>query len=93
MNELHLIAYDTPSDQRRRRVAKVLEGYGHRVQDSVFECWLNPLQRDALLQRLRRQLSLRQDSLRIYILCAKDVADVQCLGVGGRPHDPDPPVI
>jgi CRISPR-associated protein Cas2 len=93
MNELHLIAYDTPNDKRRRRVAKVLEGYGQRVQDSVFECWLNPLQRAALLHRLRRQLHLRHDTLRVYILCGKDVADVQCFGGGEHPHDPDPPVV
>lgn len=37
-NDTHryLIAYDVPSDRRRTRLAKILSGYGDRVQFSVF---------------------------------------------------------
>ena len=31
-----LIAYDIPDDRRRSRAARVLEGFGDRVQYSVF---------------------------------------------------------
>jgi len=43
---LHLIfvaplsGYDIPSDKRRKKVSDLLEGYGQRVQYSVFECVL-----------------------------------------------------
>lgn len=51
---LFLVAYDIADDQRRRRVADLLEGKGRRLQRSVFELRLDP---DALPD-LRRQLGL-----------------------------------
>ena len=41
---LWVIAYDSPSNKRRRKLAKLLEGYGERLQWSVFECRLQPHQ-------------------------------------------------
>ena len=38
---LHLIAYDIASDKRLRRVARICEDYGIRVEKSVFECDLS----------------------------------------------------
>lgn len=37
-NDTHryLIAYDVPNDRRRTRLAKLLVGYGDRIQYSVF---------------------------------------------------------
>ena len=32
----HLISYDVRDDGRRRKVARLLEGYGERLQYSVF---------------------------------------------------------
>lgn len=37
----YLISYDISDARRLRRVAKVLEGYGTRLQYSVFECPLD----------------------------------------------------
>ena len=39
---LYLAAYDLASNARRSRVARVLESYGRRIQDSVFEVWVDP---------------------------------------------------
>ena len=47
-----VVSYDISDDKRRRMVAKLLEGYGYRVQYSVFECDLSLKQ----LQKLRREL-------------------------------------
>ena len=47
--QLWVIAYDSPCDKRRRKMAKLLKGYGERLQWSVFECRLQPHQ----LLRLR----------------------------------------
>ena len=38
---LYLIAYDISIDARRTKLAELLEGFGQRVQRSVFECDLN----------------------------------------------------
>ena len=40
----HVISYDIPDDQRRSRLAKVLKGFGTRVQYSVFEAHLTNAQ-------------------------------------------------
>ena len=69
----HLLAYDVRDDKRLRRTAKVLEGFGERLQDSVFRCKLSARQ----LERLRWELSKvmsREDSLLVVPLCAGCVA-------------------
>jgi CRISPR-associated protein Cas2 len=59
---------DSAGRKRLRKVAKACEGYGQRVQNSVFECTLS----EALLEKLRAKLvdiiHREQDSLRIYFL-------------------------
>ncbi|MCC6179712.1 MAG: CRISPR-associated endonuclease Cas2 [Chloroflexi bacterium] len=63
------VATDTTAGRRRlRRVAKVCEGYGQRVQLSVFECTLNEASLELLLHRLLREMSPTEDSLRVYRL-------------------------
>jgi len=39
---VYLAVYDITADRRRRRVADALASYGHRIQKSVFEVWLDP---------------------------------------------------
>jgi CRISPR-associated protein Cas2 len=68
-----LVAYDVATDtaegrRRLRRVAKVCEGYGQRVQKSVFECTLTTAELELLKHRLRGEMSPTEDSLRIYRL-------------------------
>jgi len=61
-----VIAYDTPSNSRRRKLAKLLEGYGLRVQWSVFECNLRREQLQQLRQRLERLIVPSDDSVRLW---------------------------
>ena len=37
-----LVCYDVRDPKRLRKAAKHMEGYGERMQYSVFRCWLNP---------------------------------------------------
>lgn len=48
----YVAAYDIADDRRRDRVARVLLDFGRRVQQSVFEVWLNPDDVPALRRRL-----------------------------------------
>ncbi len=59
------ICYDLSSNQERRRVDKLLKGYGFRVQKSVFECHLTPNQKRQLRQALT-QLALCSGNVRMY---------------------------
>lgn len=68
-----LITYDvatsTPKGAKRlRRVAKICLDYGQRVQNSVFECKLEPSHYVELKQRLLNEIDLETDSIRIYNL-------------------------
>ena len=68
-----LITYDvatsTPEGAKRlRRVAKACENRGQRVQNSVFECELDPAQFEFLKQKLISLIDHRHDSLRFYHL-------------------------
>lgn len=70
---LVLVAYDvsttSPEGRRRlRRVAKACLDYGQRVQNSVFECQVDPTQWAGLKQRLIDIFKPAEDSLRFYYL-------------------------
>jgi CRISPR-associated protein Cas2 len=68
-----LVTYDvnTLSAEGRRRLRKVARAcldYGQRVQESVFECKVNEMQRELLLTQLLSIIEPKEDSLRVYLL-------------------------
>lgn len=68
-----LITYDvdttTASGRKRlRQVAKQCVNHGQRVQQSVFECLLDPAQFIQLKSRLETIINEETDSLRYYLL-------------------------
>jgi len=65
------VATSTPGGEKRlRRVAKVCEDYGQRVQNSVFECKVDPARFVFLKQELLAVIDPAKDSLRFYNLGA-----------------------
>lgn len=90
-----LVTYDvdttTPEGQRRlRAVAKICEGYGIRVQKSVFEVVCNPTERLLLEAALRSTIKAAQDSVRIYQLPRGTLENAKHLGNATKPahHGP-----
>ena len=80
-----LITYDinteTSSGQKRlRKVAKACQNYGQRVQNSVFECLLDPAQLTQLRHRLTELIDVEKDSLRFYNLGDKWTGRVDHVG-------------
>lgn len=68
-----VVSYDVstkePGGQRRlHRIGKACLDFGQRVQDSVFECIVDPDQWTALKLRLLETFDPDQDSLRFYFL-------------------------
>jgi CRISPR-associated protein Cas2 len=68
-----LITYDvsteTTAGQRRlRQVAKQCQNYGQRVQNSVFECIIDPARLKQLQATLENLIDKDTDSLRFYYL-------------------------
>lgn len=88
-----VVAYDIPDDRRRLRVANVLEGFGDRVQHSVFEVLLDHATMENLQQCLRREVNPDEDALRLYPLCEQCVRDVHDLGITKAAPFMEPDVI
>ncbi len=68
-----LVSYDVSTvdkagRSRLRRAAKACLNFGQRVQNSVFECDIDPAQWAVLKERLVTLIDPEQDSLRFYFL-------------------------
>ncbi|MCP5332672.1 MAG: CRISPR-associated endonuclease Cas2 [Pseudomonadales bacterium] len=68
---LVVVTYDVSTEtaagrRRLRRVAKVCESTGQRVQKSVFECQVNEMQLEQLERALLAEIDEAQDNLRFY---------------------------
>jgi len=68
---LMIVTYDVSTEtragrKRLRRVAKVCESVGQRVQKSVFECQVNQMQFEDLERRLLAEIDDTVDNLRFY---------------------------
>lgn len=92
-----LVSYDVSTrddvgKRRLRRVARLCENYGQRVQNSVFECLVDPSQWVVLRAGLLSEADPAKDSLRFYFLGAEWKRRVE--HVGTKPaYDPEGPLI
>ena len=80
-----VVSYDvdttTPAGAKRlRKVAKVCESRGCRVQNSVFEAIVNPAQLVELQARLGSVIDSDKDSIRIYRLGSNWKPRITCMG-------------
>ncbi|CAM2834979.1 CRISPR-associated endonuclease Cas2 [Skermania piniformis] len=81
----HLIAYDISDPTRLRRVCKVMEAYGERLQYSVFLCDLSPLERSQWRTDIHDQMNYGEDSVVIIDMGPlHSCAEVTTLGVPRR---------
>jgi CRISPR-associated protein Cas2 len=92
-----LVTYDVSTEsaagrKRLRRVAKVCVNCGQRVQNSVFECLVDPAQFAMLRDRLTAEIKSEEDSLRFYFLGQNWQRRVE--HIGAKPtYDPEGPLI
>ncbi len=82
---LVLITYDvsvlTSEGRRRlRHIAKVCLDHGMRVQNSVFECEVDPSQWVACKDQLLEIYEPQEDSLRFYMLGSKGRGKIEHYG-------------
>lgn len=87
-----LVTYDvnttTPEGRRRlRKVAKLCEGYGLRVQKSVFEVVCNDTDLLQLTDSITRIIDHDHDSIRIYRMQLGAFQSVRTIGTAtALPH-------
>lgn len=88
-----LVTYDvnteTPEGRRRLRlVAKTCVNYGQRVQNSVFECLVDPVQLAQIRKELESIIDPQKDSLRYYFLGSNWKKRVEHVGAK-ESYDPE----
>ena len=94
---LMLVTYDVATGdaagrRRLRRVARLCQDFGQRVQYSVFECDVDAAQWAALRARLIDAIDPESDSLRFYRLGANWRDRVEHAG-NKAAYDPDGPLV
>ncbi|ADE56270.1 CRISPR-associated endonuclease Cas2 [Aminobacterium colombiense] len=89
MKKWFIISYDIRNEKRLRKVAKLMEGYGQRIQYSVFRLHLN----ERGLEHLRWKLSkctTAEDGLLITELCEKCISRLRMRnGENAWPDEPE----
>ncbi len=94
---LMLVTYDIATDgahapKRLRRVARLCQDFGQRVQYSVFECQVDPAQWIQLRNQLIGAIDDRVDSLRFYRIGSNWRSRVEHVGAKAS-YDPDGPLL
>lgn len=94
---LVVVAYDVNTEsaagrRRLRRVARICENHGQRVQNSVFECWVDPGQWVRLRAKLIAEIADDLDSLRFYFLGDNWKGRIEHVGAK-ESYDPEGPLI
>jgi CRISPR-associated protein Cas2 len=87
---LVLVVYDIPDDRRRVKLATFLEGYGRRVQYSVFECFLSLQEMKILYDKVKKRVKPELDNVRFYWIAADALP--RTLTIGSAMPEPPPSV-
>ena len=72
-----LLIYDIVDNRQRTRFAKLMLGYGYRVQKSAFEVMLTKKKYNQMISQIPGYCS-KEDSIRIYRITGK--SQVTCWG-------------
>ncbi|ROQ92054.1 CRISPR-associated endonuclease Cas2 [Desulfosoma caldarium] len=87
MSMFYVVCFDISDDRTRYRVAKVLKGYGYRVQKSVFECpRLTEKKLLTLMDRVDRLIDHTTDTVRFYRQCEACLKSFEHVGLGLTPE-------
>ena len=77
-----VIGYDCSDDKRRLKISKIMMDYGDRVQYSVFEADLDKEMLQEMMERLRKVINSKEDSIRIYHICQNCLRQTAIKGRG-----------
>ncbi|NUM35038.1 MAG: CRISPR-associated endonuclease Cas2 [Candidatus Brocadiae bacterium] len=80
MKKNYLIGYDISNEKRLTKVAKIVQGFGTRVQYSFFHCFLSEKQKRQLKSRLKKTINQNQDQIIILPITQKQLQEIEILG-------------
>lgn len=85
----YIVSYDIANPKRLRNVARIVEGFGYRLQFSVFECMLDPLRLEEMKAELVETIHHTEDQV-LFIALGTKQADsslaIESLGIPYKQH-------
>lgn len=94
MRRTYLVCYDIADDRRLHKVHKTVRGFGDRLQYSVFECQLTPVDLTRCRTRLSKIIDHRADQVIFVDLGPADGRGDRVITALGKPYAPfDSPCI
>lgn len=78
---LWVITYDIADNRRRRELAKLLSQRLERVQESVFEGWLNFMEIREVIAQVEQIIQPDADKVRAYPLAVRNEKRYQSIGL------------
>jgi CRISPR-associated protein Cas2 len=82
----YLVSYDISDPKRLRRIARIMEGYGYRVQFSVFQCPLDDLRLEQLKADVVPAINSDEDQVLIVCLGPESEQTFRRFDSLGRPY-------
>ena len=79
-----LVAYDIAEPSRLRKIAKIMEDYGDRVQYSVFEMDIDFKIFQTMKRRTEAVLHKDEDGVKYFFLCKRCAGQVEAMGLEGE---------
>lgn len=89
MSRFFAICFDISDPKRLRAVSNTLENYGTRVQRSLFECHLDTENICNLKNTIEGLIDKKEDHVRYYPMCPKDIEKIRIEGHGKITLDKD----
>lgn len=88
----YIVTYDVRDDKRLKKVAMKMEGFGVRIQYSVFKCKLSDREMERMKWEVTSLMKI-EDDLLIIRLCCKCRSNIYHRGAGNSWDDKDEPCI
>lgn len=82
MRQTYLIIYDIRDPVRLRKLAKIAEDYGLRMQKSVFQAELEDAELWQMKRRMLTTIEPQEDGIKIFCLCKACKAKRTGAGIG-----------
>ena len=76
-------------DRRRQRLSEALLDFGKRVEESVFQCRIEPALAEKMLARVQSIIEAHTDKVHVLSLCDACGAKTMVYGIATQVSDPE----
>ena len=80
MKRNYLVGYDISDEKRLAKIAKVMQGYGSRLQYSFFHCVLSERQKVKMKESLQKIVDDVEDQVIILPVTEAQLKDIEFIG-------------